>query len=60
MQEQQSAAALQQYEGRVILGVRIAVAVLGVALLVWGIFNGGADDVLKKAIEICTECIGIG
>ena len=51
---------MQQYEGRVILGVRIAVAVLGVALLVWGIFNGGADDVLKKAIEICTECIGIG
>ncbi len=60
VQEQRSAAALQQYEGRVILGVRIAVAVLGVALLVWGIFNGGADDVFIKAINICTECIGLG
>lgn len=58
--QQESAAALQQYEGRVILGVRIAVAAIGVALLIWGIFNGGADDVFIKAINICTECIGLG
>ena len=58
--EQERAVALQKYEGRVLLGVRIAVAVIGVALLVWGIFNGGADDVFIKAINICTECIGLG
>ena len=37
-------------------------AILGVALLlvVLGIFNGGAADVLGKAVKICTECIGLG
>ena len=28
--------------------------------LLLGIFNGGAEDVLGKAIRICTECIGLG
>ena len=37
-------------------------AILGAALLliVLGIFNGGAADVLGKAVKICTECIGLG
>lgn len=30
------------------------------ALLVWGVLNGGMYDVLVKAIQICTECIGLG
>lgn len=29
-------------------------------LILIGILNGGADDVLKKAVAICTECIGLG
>ncbi len=33
---------------------------LSVVLIVVGIFNGGAEDVLQKAINICTECIGLG
>jgi hypothetical protein len=33
---------------------------MAVAFLILGIFNGGAEDVLKKAIAICTECIGLG
>lgn len=39
---------------------RILFAVVGVALVVVGIFNGGMYDVLQKAINICTQCIGLG
>ena len=35
-------------------------AVIGVLLVVLGILNGGAGDVLAKAVKICSECIGIG
>lgn len=52
--------AMEKHEAKMILGARIAVAVLGVALLIWGICNGGANDVFIKAINICTECIGLG
>ncbi|MBR2699575.1 MAG: thioredoxin [Clostridia bacterium] len=31
-----------------------------VALIVLGIVNGSARDVLYKAIMICTECVGLG
>lgn len=43
----------------VIIG-RIAVLGLGVLFILWGVLNGGAKDVLVKAINICTECIGLG
>ena len=45
---------------RLVLGVRIALAVIAAALIVAGIVNGGMADVLYKAINICTECIGLG
>lgn len=37
-------------------------AVLGVAIaiLLYGFFAGGTADVLTKAINICTECVGLG
>ena len=38
-------------------GVLLTVAV---AFIVLGIFNGGMQDVLLKAINICTQCIGLG
>lgn len=41
-------------------GIRIVIAVIAVIFVVIGILNGGAEDVLKKAIAICTECIGLG
>ena len=41
-------------------GIRIAVAVVAIAFIILGIFNGGIADVLAKAINICTECIGLG
>jgi len=34
--------------------------ILSVVLIVLGIANGGLWDVLVKAINICTECIGLG
>ena len=40
--------------------VRVGILLLAAILIVLGIFNGGVDDVLKKAIAICTECIGLG
>ena len=31
-----------------------------IALIALGVLNGGMRDVLVKAINICTECIGLG
>lgn len=43
------------------LGIaRITVLCLGVLFIILGVMNGGARDVLVKAINICTECIGLG
>lgn len=43
-----------------ILIIRLAVLAAGLTFLIWGVLNGGASDVLIKAINICTECIGLG
>ena len=43
-----------------IRSIRFLIIALAFVLIVLGIFNGGAEDVLKKAIAICTECIGLG
>lgn len=40
--------------------LRTAIGVIALAFIIIGIFNGGAADVLLKAIAICTECIGLG
>ena len=40
--------------------VRGVLGVLAIALIVLGIDNGGMADVLEKAINICTQCIGLG
>lgn len=39
--------------------VRICVGVISIVFIIIGIFNGGVDNVLAKAINICTECIGL-
>lgn len=39
---------------------RIIVLVIALGLLAVGIFGDGMRDVLDKAINICTECIGLG
>ncbi len=43
-----------------VLVARIVVGAAAVALLVFGIYDGGMKDVLLKAINICTQCIGLG
>ena len=40
--------------------IRIVVAVAGVGLLLGGICFEGTAEVLTKAINICTQCIGLG
>lgn len=35
-------------------------AVIGVSFMIIGISRGEMEIVLKKAINICLECIGIG
>lgn len=41
-------------------GVRGAVAVIAVTFIILGIFNEGMQSVFTKAINICSECIGLG
>lgn len=38
----------------------IYLAVLGLAMMGFGIYRGEMPVVLEKAINICMECIGIG
>ena len=40
--------------------LRLILAVLAIAFLILGVKNGGARDVFVKAVNICTECIGLG
>lgn len=46
---------------KIILTVtRSAIGVTAISFIIAGVLNGGAGDVLIKAINICTECIGLG
>lgn len=40
--------------------IRLVVLIVGVAILIYGFVTGGTNDVLTKAINICTECVGLG
>ena len=40
--------------------IRIVLLAASIVLIAAGIMNGGMRDVLIKAINICTECIGLG
>ncbi len=43
-----------------VFAVRCAILMIGLGLAILGIVTGGMADVLAKAINICTECIGLG
>ena len=43
-----------------VLIARCTLCAIAVVFILLGIFNGGIQDVLGKAIAICTECIGLG
>ncbi len=40
--------------------IRFSILIIALALLVYGYVIGGTADVLTKAVNICTECIGLG
>nr|WP_122012096.1 CD1871A family CXXC motif-containing protein [Maliibacterium massiliense] len=42
------------------LAVTLAVLLCGVALVCIGIYRDEVSIVLRKAVNICLECIGIG
>ena len=42
------------------IGLRAGLGVLAIVLIIVGILGGGMADVLEKAINICTQCIGLG
>ncbi len=39
---------------------RSLILIAGIILIVFGVISGGTADVLTKAVNICTECIGLG
>ena len=45
---------------RYLAAARLVLLGAAVALVALGVTNGGAHDVLVKAVNICTECIGLG
>ena len=40
--------------------VKVVILIASIAVIVYGLLSGGTADVLTKAINICTECIGLG
>ena len=40
--------------------IRIAFLLIGIGILIYGFASGGTRDVMTKAVNICTECIGLG
>lgn len=42
------------------IGFKIAIALASVIFIIVGTVSGGMEDVLNKAIAICSECIGLG
>ena len=40
--------------------LRLLLALAGAALVLWGCLNGSMWDVLVNAVNICTECFGLG
>ena len=40
--------------------VKIALLIVAVIFVIAGIFNGSMEDMLIKAVNICTECVGLG
>ena len=49
-----------QFRRRALIITAIILLIAGVSLLGIGLYTGGFQDVMNKAIRICYECIGIG
>ena len=40
--------------------IKYVILAIALVFIVYGLFAGGTMDVLTKAVNICTECIGLG
>lgn len=40
--------------------IRIACLIAGIAMIIIGATHGEASIVVRKAIKVCLECIGLG
>lgn len=40
--------------------IRYSILIISILLISTGVYRGEVSTVLKKAINICLECIGIG
>ena len=49
---------VKETRGKALL--RLGLIGAAAALIILGVINGGLRDVFVKAINICTECIGLG
>ena len=49
-----------QSENKNLIMLRNALFAVGIVIFVYGFFAGGTADVLTKAVNICTECVGLG
>ena len=38
----------------------VSLLILGIAMIILGVFRGEAETVFEKAVRICMECIVIG
>ena len=45
---------------KLLLALRWGLLCIAFGILFYGFFAGGTSDVLTKAINICTECVGLG
>ncbi len=44
----------------ILMPAKCAVIAIALGLLLFGLLTGGTQDVLTKAVNICTECVGLG
>lgn len=49
-----------QKHDRALLAIRLVLLTVAVGITLYGLLCGGTLDVLTKAVNICTECIGLG
>ncbi len=56
----EASVAAEQAEAKKLLVTRGVIGAVAICFFIYGLCTGGVADVLTKAINICTECIGLG